>query len=377
MLTLIGHCYATLGMSQHLREAYRAFRKVAHPAGIYDLYRLHKPTPEMEEELAPALVTRLPEGVRIFHINGDEVDQAVATIEARDRGSFARGYNVIFPLWELPNYPAVWARKLERFNEVWAPSAFIHQSISQTVNISVHHMPLACEPRVTRDLTRRYFRIPEDRFTVLFFWDASSYAARKNPAAVIDVFRRTLEKRPLARIQLVLKINNPGRDPAALQRLKEDLKSTQDRVSLIEREMHDDEVKNLIRCCDCFMSLHRAEGFGFGLAEAMYFGVPVIGTGWSGNMDFMTPETSFPVDYDFVPVREGEYPYWEGQHWAEPKRAHALTHLLALIDKPQMGRAIGRAAGIRLRKHFSHRAQGVRYLTRVEEIERSLAAAPG
>src|SRR4051794_16348302 len=89
-------------------------------------------------------------------------------------------------------------------------------------------------------------------------------------------------------------------------------------------------------------------------------------------MDFMTPETSFQVDYDLVPVRDGEYPYWEGQHWAEAKRAQALAHLLSLIDNPQMGPAVGRAAGIRLRKYFSHRAQGVRYLTRIEEIERSL-----
>jgi glycosyltransferase involved in cell wall biosynthesis len=371
-LTLIGHCFGTLGMSQHLREAYRAFGKVGRSAGIYDLYGFHKPTARMEDEIGPAMVKSLPEGIRVFHINGDEVDQAVATIEARNPGSLSRGYNIIFPLWELPTYPDEWARELERFEEVWAPSAFIHESVSNAVNIPVYHMPLACEPRVMRDLPRRYFRIPEDRFTVLFFWDTSSYTARKNPRAIIDVFQRLLERRPLAPIHLVLKVNNPGRDPKGLQRLKEELSPIRDRVLFIEREMSDDEVKNLIRCSDCFMSLHRSEGFGFGLAEAMYFGVPVIGTAWSGNMDFMTPETSFLVDYDFVPVQEGEYPYWAGQHWAEAKRAQAVTHLLALIDNPRMGASIGQAAGTRLRKHFSHRAQGVRYLTRIQEIERSL-----
>src|SRR4051794_41094047 len=130
MLTLVGHCFATLGMSQHLREAYRAFRKINQPVGIYDLYGLHKPTPRMEDEIGPVLVRSLPEGIRIFHINGDEITQAIATIEARSPGSFSRGYNVIFPLWELPTYPSVWAQELERFEEVWAPSAFIHQSVS-------------------------------------------------------------------------------------------------------------------------------------------------------------------------------------------------------------------------------------------------------
>jgi glycosyltransferase involved in cell wall biosynthesis len=238
-------------------------------------------------------------------------------------------------------------------------------------------MPWACEPRVARLLDRRYFRIPEDRFMVLFFWDASSYAARKNPSAVIDVFRQAVEKRPLARVQLVLKVNNPGRDAEALRHLKQALEGVHDRVSFIERPMTNDEIKNLVRVSDCFISLHRSEGFGRGLAEAMYFAVPVIGTAWSGNLDFMTPETSLLINYDLVPVREGQYPHWAGQEWAEARREHAVDHLIALIDDPRLGLAMGRAAGIRMRKYFSHRAQGVRYLERIEEIERSLAAPPG
>jgi glycosyltransferase involved in cell wall biosynthesis len=268
----------------------------------------------------------------------------------------------------------VWARALERFDEVWAPSKFIHDCISRAVTVPVYHMPWPCEPRVTRDLGRRYFRIPEDRFTLLFFWDASSYAARKNPGAVIDVFRSALEKRPLARVQLVLKVNNPGRDAEALRRLKEELDGIHDRVTFIERPMSNDEIKNLVRVSDCFISLHRSEGFGRGLAEAMYFGVPVIGTAWSGNLDFMTPETSLLIDYDLVPVREGEYPHAAGQNWAEAKREQAVDHLFALMDDPRTGMAMGRAAGIHMRKHFSHRAQGVRYLERIEEIERSLTS---
>jgi glycosyltransferase involved in cell wall biosynthesis len=374
--TLVGHPYGSSGRSEDMREVYRALLKVWRQSTIYDVYKYEKATPALEEEFGHAESERLLAGVRIFLLNGDEIKPACRTIEARDPGSFGNGYNIIFPTWELPTYPSEWARELERFDEVWAPSKFIRDCISRAVEVPVYHMPWACEPRVTRDLERRYFRIPEDRFTVLFFWDATSYAARKNPGAVIDVFRGVIQRRPLAPVQLILKVNNPGRDAEALRRLKEELESIRDRVTLIERAMTNDEVKNLIRVSDCFISLHRSEGFGRGLAEAMYFGVPVIGTAWSGNMEFMTPETSLLVDYDFVPVREGEYPHWVGQHWAEAKRGQAVTHLLALIDNPQMGGAIGRAAGIRLRKHFSHRAQGVRYLTRIEEIERALSLRP-
>ena len=156
-------------------------------------------------------------------LNGDEVMPACRRIEASDPNSFAKGYNIIFPTWELPAYPPARARQLERFDEIWAPSKFIYDCISQAVQVPIYHMPWACEPRVTRDLGRRYFEIPENRFTVLFFWDAASYAAGKNPGAVIDVFRQAVERRPLARVQLVLKVNNPSRDGEAVRRLKEEL----------------------------------------------------------------------------------------------------------------------------------------------------------
>jgi glycosyltransferase involved in cell wall biosynthesis len=371
-VTLVGHCFASIGMSEHIREVHRSLRKVGVESSVYDVYGQHEPTPDQAKEFRGAVTKRLAPGVRIFHINGDEVDLAYRTIEAREQGSFSEGYNIIYPAWELPIYPAVWARELERFDEVWAPSEFIRQSISAAVNIPVVHMPLASEPRVARDLTRRYLGIPEDRYVLLFFWDALSYTARKNPDAVIEVFKRVVAERPLAPVHLVLKVNNFSKDPKAWLELKLAIQGFADRVSLIDRTMGDDEVKNLIRCCDCFISLHRSEGFGRGSAEAMYFGVPVIATGWSGNMDFMTAETSLPVGYTLVPVQEGQYPHPAGQHWAEPDLEQAKSHMLALLDNPERGRAIGQAAGIHMRRYFSHRARGVSYMTRLAEVDPSL-----
>ena len=370
-LTLVGHCYGSIGMSEHVREVFRAVSKVGTQAAIYDVYGGQQPSLQQRQEFGAFLTPTLRPGIRIFHLNGDEIDLACRTIEAREPGIFARGYNIVYPAWELPNYPDVWARQLERFNEVWAPSEFIRKSITSSVKVPVLHMPLASEPRVSRDLSRRYFEIPEDRYAVLFSWDATSYTTRKNPSAVIEVFKRLLAQRPLLLVQLILKVNNASRDPEALQRLRAAIAPFIDRVLIIDRTMSNDEVKNLIRVSDCFLSLHRAEGFGRGLAEAMYFGRPAIATAWSGNMDFMTPETAFLVDYDLIPVGDDEYPHAAGQHWAEPKLEQAAAHLLALVDDPELGRRIGRAAGVHMRTYFSHRAQGVRYLNRIEEIRRS------
>jgi len=98
-------------------------------------------------------------------------------------------------------------------------------------------------------------------------------------------------------------------------------------------------------------------------------GKPVIATAYSGNMDYMTPENSLLVKYHLVSVPEGAYPFGEGQVWAEPEQADAVTHMLRLIDEPSLGRRIGRCASLSIRQNFGYRKTGLRYLDRIRQIE--------
>jgi glycosyltransferase involved in cell wall biosynthesis len=371
---LIGHPFAQIGMGEHLRAMSRALAKAQVAHTIHDVYGLQQPALAESREFASRLTNRFDSPIRIFAINGDEVDLVSRTMNGRSDGSFSSGYNVIYPAWELPYYPEPWARELNKFDEVWAPSDFVRKSIESSVTRPVLHMPLAVEPRMNRLFERRYFGLPEHRVIVLLFFDALSFASRKNPWAVIDVFSRLIESHPLAQVQLVLKVNNADRDPKNFQRLVEITQPFDERVTLITSTMSDDEIKSLVRCCDVFLSLHRSEGFGRGLSEAMYFDRPVVGTGWSGNMDYMTPDVSRLVDYDLVPVGPGEYPFWEGQHWAEPNIATATVQLLSLIENPVERIKLGARAGAHMRKNFSYRTQGVRYLKRIDEIFTKLAS---
>ena len=127
--------------------------------------------------------------------------------------------------------------------------------------------------------------------------------SRKNPWAAIDAFGRLTKARPSAPVHLVIKINNSSLDVSVLERVRRDTADLGDRVTVIDATMKDNEVKNLIRCCDCLLSLHRSEGFGRGPAEAMFFGRPVVATGWSGNMEYMNADVSFPVGYRLIPVK--------------------------------------------------------------------------
>jgi glycosyltransferase involved in cell wall biosynthesis len=231
-------------------------------------------------------------------------------------------------------------------------------------------MPLACEILLSSFLSRRYFGIPESDYVFLFFFDARSYPTRKNPQGVINAFRHLLSLRPYAKTRLILKVNGSELDPQSMEQLRNDLSDMISHVTLLHRVLSDNEVKNLVRCCDCFISLHRSEGYGRGIAEAMYLGKPVIATAYSGNMDFMTSDTSLEVGYQLVPVGSGEYPHWQDQVWANPDVDQATKYMVTLIDNPSFGWEIGRRASVHIRKNFGYRTTGLRYRQRLEHIAR-------
>jgi glycosyltransferase involved in cell wall biosynthesis len=365
---LIGHPFTPIGMGEHVRRAFRAFRSVGVRPGLIDLYGLSEPDPEAREEFVPYLST-CRGTMNVFCINGDEVKQALSALEGK--GALATAYNVVYPMWELSRYPQQWARQLQRFDEVWAPSEFVKLAIESAVRHTTPHMPLSCEFPMYQFLNRRWFGIPEDSYAFLFFFDLRSYVERKNPEGVISAYRKLVAARPFAKTTLVLKVNGEEQDPGKLAALQESIDDLRDRLVLINRTLTNSEAKNLVRCCDSFVSLHRSEGFGLGLAEAMFLGKPVIGTAYSGNMDFMSSVTALLVDYALVRVPAGAYPHWQDQVWAEPDVDQATRHMMKLIDQPALGTEIGKRASLHIRVNFSHRATGVRYVRRLAEIQAS------
>jgi glycosyltransferase involved in cell wall biosynthesis len=366
-VTLVGHPLAPIGMGENIRCAHRAWRAVHVPARLLDVYQMHKSDKDLGAEFVPHITDRLSADVQIFHINGDEIAPATSHIEARtDR----RGLRIVCPAWELTRYPDVWARQLEKFDEVWAQSRFTYETLSKAVKVPVIHMPESSEVHLTSFLGRRYFAIPERNFVFLFSFHFSSYIERKNPLAALRALEHFLAKRPDAVVTFVLKLSGTAAQPEAMAEFEERLKALGDHVLVIDRELSDNEIKNLMRCCDAFISLHRAEGYGHGLSEAMALGKPVIATGYSGNMDFTTDDNTLLVDYRLIPVPENAYPHWEDQQWADPDVEHAARHMVRLYDDPEFARAIGHRASLDQRREFGYRATGVRYRSRLEALWR-------
>ena len=358
---VVGHPFGPLGISRAARVSLASFRAAGIDAKIIDVYGRTEPDAVHAVTLADHRVSDFGD-FNLFHLNGDEIEPALAHLG----GLRPKSRNAVCPMWELPRYPEHWAHELERFDEVWAATKFIADAIAPAVRNRVVHVPLATQitPLITR--SRRYFGIPDAAYAFLFFFDLRSYVERKNPDAVIEAFRSFLDRRPWSQACLVIKVHGGQNAPDATSRLADSIAPLGSRVRLINAEMREDEAHSLIDCCDAFVSLHRAEGYGLGLAEAMFLGKPVIGTAYSGNMDFMNSAVAHLVDFKLVDVPIGAYPHWQGQTWADPDVNQAAHLMTKLYDDPEAGRALGRSAATHMQAHFSFRAAGLRYVAAIE-----------
>jgi len=362
-ITIIGHPYAPIGMGEQLRSHVQACTALRLHHRVFDIFRYAQRTDPVHFQVIGDLERRdLPGGIRIFHINGDETGPVIQEFEARG-GTFEAGTNIIVPAWELPEYPAAWVENLRRFDEVWALSRFTQNSLTKA-GLESHLIGQAVELEAGVNLPRRYFGIRESAFVLLYFFDLSSYSSRKNPDAVLALLDRIRRDDPFRDVQLVLKVKNVERGAEEWAAGMAD----DPQVKVLATPLDTHGVRSLIAASDCFVSLHRAEGFGRGLGEAMALGRLALGTGWSGNVDFMTERNSLLVDHRLVPLRPDEYPHWQGQSWADPEVDHAWSLLRPVLGDPDRGRAIARQGQMDVLRTHGNRAVGLRILDRLEQI---------
>ena len=367
-ITMIGHPWAPIGMGEQMRSHIAAATAVHLHHRVFDIFRYaQRVDPAHAAIVAPLEREDLPGGVRIFHINGDEVERVLEAFAARG-GDFKSGYNIIIPAWELPHYPAAWAPALAKFDEVWAISAFTQSALAKA-GIPSHLIGQAIEGPPGALLPRRHFAIRESAYMILTFFDLSSYASRKNPEAVLTMFDRLRAAHPFRDLLLVLKVKNGERGAEEWA----ETVASDPQIKVLSTPLDTLGVRSLINASDCFVSLHRAEGFGRGLGEAMALGRLAMGTGWSGNVDFMTAENSLLVGHSVRALAPGDYPFGEGQSWVEPDIDHACALLSPVLADASRGAAIARHGQFEALKSHGNRAVGVRILKRIEAIAAGLA----
>jgi hypothetical protein len=178
------------------------------------------------------------------------------------------------------------------------------------------------------------FGLPEKAYLYSFAFDINSSAARKNPEGLIAAFQKAFPLSGKEDVGLVLKISHPETS-CKLWRTIRKAAAGDARIHLIEKTMRRPELLALFNACDCFVSLHRAEGFGRCLAEALLLGKQLIATGFSGNLDFCHEPRVALVRHKMVPLKPGDYMWGEGQEWADPDLDHAADLMRSVREKPR------------------------------------------
>jgi glycosyltransferase involved in cell wall biosynthesis len=287
-------------------------------------------------------------------------------------GLYRRGgvYRVAVWWWELSAVPTAWADRGRDVDEIWAPTAFVADAL-RPLGRPVHHVPLSVELPAFGRRPKGAFGLDPGRFAFLFAFDMNSRLPRKNPLGLIRAFRTAFK--PSEPVDLVIKVNPQDRDHAEWWRELRTAAAGAG-VKLIDRAMSREELLGLMDVCDAYVSLHRSEGFGLTMAEAMLLGKPTAATGYSGNLDFMTTDNSYLIDYSLVPVEDPAAP--PGAVWAEPSVAHAAEVLRSIVDDPATAAEKGRRARAELREKLSHQVAGERMAARLRAILSGTGGGP-
>jgi glycosyltransferase involved in cell wall biosynthesis len=201
---------------------------------------------------------------------------------------------------------------------------------------------------------RDHFGLPSDAFIFLFMFDFLSVFERKNPLAVVEAYKEAFGEDNKA--MLVLKCSNAKADPTNAAKLREAAKGTS--IRLIDGYLSRMEVASLVSVCDTYVSLHRSEGFGLTMAEAMRAGKPVIATAYSANVDFMNAGNSFSVGYRLVEIEKDFGPYRRGSAWAEPNVKQAAELMRWVFEHREVAALVGSRAREDMTAHLSPAAVG-------------------
>ena len=355
-VNLIGHAYEMFGIGEDIRMAARALQAADIPCCV-----IHHPAGNgaacTDRSLEPLICSDPNGGPYAFNL----VCMA-APIYARWllksgfeplRGRYTIG---AWP-WETRQWPEIWDPLLEVIDEVWPSSTFIAQALqapAAQAGIPLHVMSMAaeipkpdrfCSPS-NRQEKRVHLGLPKDAVVFVYCFDLNSTTIRKNPMAALESFQqafplpqlmasqgRSQNNHPLSeRVVLLIKTFPPQDFNPEWNWLR--LRAQEDtRIHLLEANLERDELLAMFGCCDVFLSLHRSEGFGRGMAEALQLGLDVIATEYSGNTDFCKGPLSHPVRCQEVPIPRGAYPYADGHHWGEPDLDHAAQLMQQVAER--------------------------------------------
>jgi len=294
------------------------------------------------------LVSSLESKINLFHFSARWVPHYFARISEH---TFSGFYNIGYWVCEVPKIPDEWARQMEYFDEIWTASSFCQSAISRSVNVPVIKIPHSIDEfeltvNMQRNASVHLFRA----FTFLNIFNAYSDAERKNVLFTIRAFLEAFGSR--SDVRLIIKISNLEHDPLLSEKLHF-IQEQHANIEIIEGYLKDNAVQALYECADAYVSLHRAEGFGLTISDAMSLGIPVITTGYSGNMEFCDASDTRLVAYSLRPVGHERLRYRKDDIWAEPDMEDAIAAFREVLAEYPLWLKKAARARKRIQQDFS------------------------
>lgn len=369
---LIGYIDAQLGLGQSMRGLALALARTTiafriYPFGIgVEGRRVGNYMPERYDEVRAHTIN-------VVEVSPDELPHVFKHVSP---SHFDRSYTILRAYWELEKAPDAWRADLEHIDEIWTPTEFVTRSFAPIFDRTITVIPPAVETPHTDVDGHARFGLQPGLFYYLFSFDYYSRPARKNPEAVLKAFRQAFPNPTIPAGLIIKSTGAVGHYPELRAELL--LASEQDpRITIIDETTTRPEMLALIKATDCYVSLHRAEGFGLGMVEAMTFGKPVIATDYSGSTDFLTEETGYPIPYRLIPVGPHDYVHAEDQVWADASVQDCAATMRYVFDHQVEAAAKARHGQMLVEARYSPASVGCAAEKRLNEIFEMLARQSG
>lgn len=353
-----GYLDTESGMGEAARASIRSLQAAGIPVALNNVpSRLRAG----DRTFAGSFTDDNPHPFNLVHLNADNMGWFAA---GRGRRYFRNRYTIGYWFWELSIFRDEWLPFFGYVDEVWVATEFVRAAIQEKTTLPVVRMPIPVVLPEIPPRGRAHFNLPADAALFLYAFDVSSQMERKFPLGAIRAFRRAAL--PRERAALVLKFTNAEYDRAAVRRLHEEADGLN--VIFLDGYLDRSDLVALLAAADCYLSPHRSEGFGLSLLEAMALGKPVIATNYSGNVDFMTAENSYPIDYRLIALTRDHGPYMRGAVWADPNLDQMAAAIRQVVERPDEAHARGAQARADVERDWSPAATARAVRARLEAI---------